>query len=663
MATGSIKGVRAVRPSSREIHAVTAPVDRVASAPLGGGAEPAEASLARRLDVLTAAHAAGWITEHSATSMRDWLTQSRYAADAPELGLRIDATQPGPAGWKELDDVFWTVIPFGTGGRRGRMYPVGCNAINDRTIGESAQGLADYVLDAIPPGVEPTCAIAYDTRHRSEHFARLCTEVLLASGFRVFFLRGYRSTPELSFTVRQQRATCGIMVTASHNPPSDNAVKVYWEGGVQVSPPHDAGIIERVMRVETVRREPFEQGVADGRVVFVEEEMDPAFVRAVLAQSSPGPRGVSILYTPLHGVGASAVVPVLRGAGFERLRLYGPQEEPDGDFPNVPGHVANPENPAVLGGPIEEARQRGDDLVLASDPDCDRLGAAAPLSRAAGAAWRTFTGNQLAALLCVQAIAGREARSGLEAGDFVVTTLVTTGLVRRVAEARGLTVDDTLLVGFKWIGQAIDQHGPDCFVFGAEESHGYLAGTHVRDKDAAVAALLMAEQAAGLASQGRTPHDLLDELHLRHGCHAERQVSIMLPGASGMDRMREIMAALRTAAPSSFGGLEVVRTRDQASLTTWRPGGVPESYAGVSSDLVIFDLAGLSEAGSGGPGRFPPLGNAVAARPSGTEPKIKFYLFAVAPPGSAADLAATRSGLEDRLDAIERDLRKVVGAG
>ena len=614
-----------------------------------------------RLAALAAARAAGRITEHSAATMRDWLVEPRYAEFATELAARIDRCAVEPGMWKELDDVYWTVIPFGTGGRRGTMYPVGSNAINDRTIGESAQGLADYVNGIVQPGEAPSCAIAYDTRHRSEHFARLCTEVLLAAGFRIFFLRGFRSTPELSFAVRHTGSTCGIMVTASHNPPSDNAVKVYWAGGVQVLPPHDKGIIDRVMRVETVRREAFDAGVAAGRVRFVEGEVDPAFVAAVLAQSAPGPRGISILYSPLHGVGASAVVPVLRGAGFERLRLFAPHEAPDGDFPNVPGHVANPENPAVLEGPIAEARQRGDDLVLASDPDCDRLGAAAPLTRLPGAEWRTFTGNQLCALLCSQAIAVRRARGGLRPGDYVVTTLVTTGLLRRIAEHHGLMVDDSQLVGFKWICAAVDRHGPEGFVFGAEESHGYLAGTHVRDKDASVAALLLAELTASLKAAGTTLHEKLDELFCAHGCHLERQVAITLPGASGMDRMKEIMAALRSKPPVRLGGLDVVRTRDYASLTTSVPGSAPAPFAGAKGDLVMFDLAGLPDAGSGSPGHFPALGNAVAARPSGTEPKIKFYLFTAASPCSCAELPHVKAALTARLDALEKDLRGLAG--
>ncbi len=621
-----------------------------------------DATASRQLELLDSARTAGTITDHSATTMRAWLTEPRYAEFAAELARLIDRAAAEPAVWKELDDAYWTVIPFGTGGRRGTMYPVGSNAINDRTIGESAQGLADYVRSVLPASETPSCAIAYDTRHRSEHFARLCTEVLLAAGFKVYFLRGVRSTPELSFAVRETQSSCGIMVTASHNPPSDNAVKVYWSGGVQVLPPHDKGIIDRVMQVDEIRRESFDAGVAAGRVVFVEQEIDPAFVAAVLRQAAPGPRDISILYTPLHGVGATAVVPVLTGAGFDRLRLYGPQAEPSGDFPNVPGHVANPENPAVLSGAIDEARQRGDDLVLASDPDADRLGAAAPLTRQPGADWRTFTGNQLGGLLCQQAIASRRERAASRSDDYVVTTLVTTGLVRRIAEDQGLRCDDSQLVGFKWICSTIDRLGPEGFVFGTEESHGYLAGTHVRDKDASVAALLMAELTAALKAAGRSPHEELDDLFCRFGCHQERQVSVMLPGASGMDRMKEIMATLRAEPPAAFGGLDVVRTRDQASLTTWTPGNEPQPYDGRSGDLVIFDLAGLEGAGERLPdGRFPPLANAVAARPSGTEPKIKFYLFTVSAPCLCEELPAIKESLSARLDALERGLRELTG--
>lgn len=611
---------------------------------------------------LDEAHQNGVITDHSVETMRSWLREPRYAEFAEQLADLIVRAKADQEIWKSLDDAYWTVIPFGTGGRRGKMFPVGSNAINDRTIGESAQGLAEYVMATRAKGSEPSCTIAYDTRHRSEHFAKLCSEILLAAGFKIFFLRGYRSTPELSYAVRYTESTCGIMVTASHNPPSDNAVKVYWSGGVQVLPPHDKGIIERVMQVNEISRFPFDDGVENGRVVFMEDEIDPAFVRAVLKQATPGSRDLSVVYTPLHGVGATAVLPVLQGAGFQNVRLYGPQAEPNGDFPNVPGHVANPENPEVLTGAIEEARNRSDDVVMASDPDCDRLGAAAALAPKKDSDWKTFTGNQLGALLAEWVLETKRRQNVLQPTDTIVTTLVTSGLVRHIGEKYGLSVIDGLQVGFKWIGRTIDDIGPEHFVFGCEESHGYLAGTHVRDKDASVAALLLAELAAELKAQGRTLHQKLDDLFCIHGCHLERQVAIKLPGAAGMDRMREIMAGLRANPPTELGGLAVRRTRDYGQLKVHDPEQGEMPLKGEQGDLVIFDL--LDPEGTGekdsGP-LFPPLGNAVAARPSGTEPKIKFYLFAVSQPMSAEALPAAKTVLEQRLNLLEEDLRSRVG--
>ncbi|HZN36022.1 MAG TPA: phospho-sugar mutase, partial [Pirellulaceae bacterium] len=302
------------------------------------------------------------LTPSAAENIRRWLSEPRYGEYAPQVAEHIAAGK-----WKELDDVFWTVIPFGTGGRRGRMYPIGCNAINDRTIGESAQGLAEYVKDVHVPSSEfkvhssetanselrtrnseLRCAIAYDTRHNSRRFAELCASVMVANGFRVYFLDGFRSTPELSFLVRHKQCACGIMVTASHNPPSDNAVKVYWSTGGQVIPPHDQGIVERVMNVQEIRRADFGPAVAEGQIVFCQAEIDAAFIQSVLGQRCPGPRALKIVYSPLHGVGEFAAVPALEADGFAEIEIFGPHREPSGDFPNVPGHVSNPENAAVF---------------------------------------------------------------------------------------------------------------------------------------------------------------------------------------------------------------------------------------------------------------------------------------------------------------------------
>ena len=303
---------------------------------------------------MKAAGREGKLSSAAVKNIHKWLTEPYLAQYAPQVAEHISAGQ-----WKELDDAFWTVIPFGTGGRRGRMYPIGCNAINDRTIGESAQGLADYVKKQVKK--RPlSCAIAYDTRHRSRHFAELCAEIMAAAGFTVYFLDGFRSTPELSFAVRYKKCDCGIIITASHNPPSDNAVKVYWSTGGQLLPPHDAASIRCMEKVTGIQRIQFAEGLSSGKIVYCQEEVDAAYISAVLKQSIAGPRDLKIIYSPLHGVGASAVCPVLEQAGFKDVEVFAPQAAPDGDFPNVPKHIANPENSAVFDAIIERAKEIGE---------------------------------------------------------------------------------------------------------------------------------------------------------------------------------------------------------------------------------------------------------------------------------------------------------------
>ncbi|MEO1496032.1 MAG: phospho-sugar mutase [Planctomycetota bacterium] len=587
--------------------------------------------------------AAEKITASAAENLKAWLTEPRYAEYVPEIAKTIAAGD-----WQTLDDVYWTIIPFGTGGRRGRMHPFGSNAINDRTIGESAQGLATYVKESLGEGAELSCALCRDTRHNGERFAKLCAEIMVAAGFKVHFLRGYRSTPELSFAVRHKRASCGIMVTASHNPPSDNAVKVYWSTGGQILPPHDAGIIDRVMNCQEIERADFDTAVTDGKIVFCEEEVDAAYIDAVLTQATPGPRDLKVIYSPLHGVGATAVVPVLERDGFTDVEVFGPHAEPDGDFPNVPGHVSNPERPVVFDAMIERAKEIGADLVVASDPDCDRIGLAAPLAPSSedggGDEWRTLSGNQIGALLADYVL---ETRQGtLTPEHFNVITLVTTQLTRRIGDAFGVRTITDLLVGFKWIAGAIDDNGPERFVFGTEESHGYMAGSYVRDKDGAVAAMLACELAAKLKADGQTLHQKLDSLFWQHGCHAERTLNVQMPGSEGMGRMKEVMAKFRAEPPAEVGELAVAQVRDY--LTNQKTiAGEKSPLEGPTGDLVILDLA--------------ECGNYVACRPSGTEPKIKFYLFAYTPAEQLHDMDDAKSDLEERLDAMEKDLRAFAG--
>jgi phosphomannomutase len=582
----------------------------------------------------------GQLSAAAEENLRAWLTEPRYREYAPQV---VEHVRSGK--WQQLDDAFWTIIPFGTGGRRGKMYPIGSNAINDRTIGESAQGLANYVKQAV--GQSPlSCAIAYDTRHRSRHFAELCAEVLVANGFKVWFLDGYRSTPELSVAVRHKRCSCGLMVTASHNPPSDNAVKAYWSTGGQLLPPHDRGVIDRVMAVDQIARVPFAQALADGRVEYCQEEVDAAYLRGIAKQSVSGPRQLKILYSPMHGVGASSVLPSLHAAGFNEIELYGPHAEPNGDFPNVPDHISNPENPATFDGPIAQAKEIGADLVLSTDPDADRLGCAAP-KKLGGPDWQTFTGNQIGSLLAEHVLESRKTAGKLSPNHYLVKTLVTTEMIRRIGDSYGVKTFGDLQVGFKWIGGLMDVVGPELFLLGCEESHGFLTGDYARDKDAAVAALMLAEFTAKAKAAGQSLHEKLDALFWQYGCHAEKTVSKTMPGSEGMNRMRKLMAGFRESPPTTICGIPIRQTRDYLKQVVIAAGGQC-ALDGPRGDMVIFDLAAE--------------GNYVAVRPSGTEPKVKFYLFAYEPPEQLANLDDTKRQLAERLATFQAELFKLADA-
>ncbi len=582
------------------------------------------------------------ITPSAAANIKSWLTEERYASYRDEVAKHIEENQ-----WQKLDDVFWTIIPFGTGGRRGRMYPIGSNAINDRTIGESAQGLADYVVDYAKREKRTdqlSCAIAYDTRHKSRHFTELCAGVMVAAGFKVYLLDDYRATPQLSFAVRYKKCDCGIMVTASHNPPSDNAVKVYWSSGAQVLPPHDKAIIERVMSCQEIRVTSFADAVASGNIEIVTDEIDRAFLEAASAQAFSGPRDAKVLYSPLHGVGAAAVMPLLKKDGFHQVEVYGPHEERSGDFPNVPGHVSNPENKAVFEAPIEYAKPNGFDCILATDPDCDRLGVAAPLTTDTSGDWGTFDGNQIGALLADYILSERKKAGTLSPNHYVIKTLVTTELIRRIADSYSVRCVGDLLVGFKYIAEVMDREGPDLFVFGTEESHGYLVGQYARDKDGAVACMLMSELVAKLKNHGKSLHDHLAELHRKHGYHKETLINLVMEGSEGMAAMQRLMAAFRSSPPKELSGIPVKQIRDYSSQKVLDvKTGNTSPLAGPKGDLIILDLA--------------EEGNYVAARPSGTEPKIKLYVFTRVAPADSVDLDSARDTIAKRLEGIETGMR------
>jgi len=586
-----------------------------------------------------AAVATGDLTASTAQNVSRWLTESQYSAFQPQLLSLVESGD-----FNELNRLFWERIPFGTGGRRGPMSEFGSATINDRTISESAHGLATYVLNwrrREGATTKPRAVVAFDSRHRSEEFAKRTACVLAANGFHVDYFPQPRSTPELSFAVRHLACDTGVMISASHNPPSDNGFKAYWSTGGQVLPPHDAGIIECVDAATVIPSLNFEAAVAKGEITVVGEAIDAAYVDNVCRLSLSSERGITALYTPLHGVGETSVYRVVQQAGFSEVSIYEPQRSQDGSFPNVPDQLPNPERAAVFGPAIEQAKKTSVDLVLASDPDADRMAVAV---RDRTGQFVCLTGNQLGALLTEYVLNRKQAAGLLSSDNFVVETLVTTPLMAAIAESYGVQVVQNVLVGFKHIAAEIDARDPGKFLFAAEESLGFMAGEYCRDKDAAVGALFVLEMAAELKRAGRTLLDHLEELYRRHGYYLEDTISTMCPGPTGQAKIRQIMVAFRTSPPAVVGGCvwEAVRDFQQHEVRSLPSNQCVERLESPCGDLLIFQ------------GQSDDFHVSVAMRPSGTEPKIKFYYFIRTSPQS--ELAPSRQAAAKCLKDIQAAL-------
>ena len=597
-------------------------------------------------ETLVVAEREGKISPSAAANIKRWLTEAPFA---PYRRAILDDIAAG--NWKQLDDAFYAVLEFGTGGRRGHMYPVGTNVLNARTMSESARGLADYITLKKGPDSPRSCVIARDTRHNSPEFAKICATVLAAAGFKVHLFPEPRSTPLLSTAVRFLKCDAGIMITASHNAPIDNGFKCYDAHGNQVVPPDDTGIIACVQAASAhdIPQKDYEQALSDGSIVLVGKEVDDVYLNAVVSESVSHARELSIVYTPMHGVGESSCAAALRRAGFAKVNVLASQRTPDGDFPNVPGHVSNPEIPKTLDAAIEEAKRTGADLVIASDPDADRIGIAVPVTGDPKGAWTTLDGNQIGAVLAAFVMKETEAKGRLRSDHYIVTTLVTSQMARAVATREGVRTEDDLLVGFKWIGKRMDEAGPAGFLFGFEESHGYLKGTHCRDKDAGVAALLFAELAATVKDRKQTVLEYLDDLYIDVGHYGEKLINKTLEGREGAAQIKTLMNAFRTLPPVSIGGLAVTDVYDYKTHEIRSRDNTVRLLPEPSGDLIIFHLDAS--------------GTRFAVRPSGTEPKIKFYLFARTDTHGITDrdaLIEVKAKTAARLDRMAADIDRYI---
>ncbi len=540
--------------------------------------------------------------------------------------------------WEELSDRFWRELDFGTGGLRG-VIGGGNNRINPYTIRKATQGLAAYIKSHVPER-ERIAVVSYDSRHYSDLFAEEAARVLASSGIKTYLFTGLRPTPVLSYAVRRLGACAGIMVTASHNPAKYNGYKVYWSDGAQVVPPHDKGIIAEVRSVSgSVPAMDRAEAEAKGLIIPIDNEIDTAY-RDMVVSLSLNPeliqkRGsdLKIVYSPLHGTGTVPVESVLEKLGIHIITVP-EQREPDGDFPTV--EFPNPEIAPALKMALDLAARENADLVMATDPDADRLGIAVPFK----GEWRLITGNQLGALLADYIFRSLKEQGNLPANPVFINTIVTSEFQNRIADYYGAE-SFRVLTGFKYIGEKIRQFEADgnhSYVFGGEESYGYLVGTEVRDKDAVSAASMTAEMTLWNRERGKTVMEHLEELWSRFGYWRESLISRNFEGQEGQSVMDSLMASLRKNPPQSIASLAVTAVRDYKDGTTKsKPEGIASKNIHLpSSNVLQFVLED---------------GSLVTARPSGTEPKIKFYASCRSDNG--ADYQKADKELAERIKGID----------
>lgn len=539
-------------------------------------------------------------------NIKVWLKKEEF-----EKGI-VDMINEGKI--EELNNAFFQVIPFGTGGRRGLMG-VGSNRINAETIAESAQGFGDYLVDyfGAKKVKEQGIVITYDIRHNSKLFAETAAEVFAGNGIKVYFYNGVRSTPQISFTIRKLKAIGGAMISASHNPPSDNGIKIYWENGGQIVPPHDKNIIKKVMKVTKIKKLDFKKAIKTGKIKMLGDELDRAFVKTVGNLSLGNYRDAHILFTPLNGCASTSFLPVLKNVGFKKIETVKSQMPFDPNFKGVAKQIPNPEVPISLDVATKQAKKNKVDVVVAADPDADRIGVVSPKS-VKKQNYIFLNGNQIGALLLDYITKVLSKKTNLKK-SIMIKTVVTTDLLTKIAEDNGCKVITDLPVGFKYIGNAIDTRlAGNKFLFGAEESHGYLYGDYARDKDGAVAALLICEYAAYLKKEGKTLFEQLEEIKKKYGYYRELLQAVFYKGMDGMDKMVKIMANLRQRMPTEVASLRVDVVLDQLTKKFIDPKNnkTVGKYTGFLDNTLIFYLDKEKMM-------------RVVVRPSGTEPKIKFY--------------------------------------
>ena len=564
-----------------------------------------------------------------------WLEGNYDEATKAQVKYLIDNDK------KELTECFYKDLEFGTGGLRGIMG-VGSNRMNEYTVGMATQGLSNYLKECFA-GQEVKVAVAHDSRNNSRFFAERVADIFASNGFKVYLFDELRPTPELSFAIRELGCQSGVVVTASHNPKEYNGYKAYWADGAQVTPPHDKNIIAEVEKITSIDQ--IELGKNPENITILGKEFDDIYLARIKGLSMASEavaknHDMKIVYSPMHGAGVKLVPASLRNFGFTNIIMVEEQSVVDGNFPTVAS--PNPEERATMSMAIELARKEGAELVIATDPDADRIAIAVLDDKGE---YVLLNGNQTMVLLLSYMLTRWGELGKLDGKQFVIKTIVTSEMVKAVADAYGVKCYDCL-TGFKYIAKIIrENEGKTTYIGGGEESFGFLAGDFVRDKDAVSACALAAEAMAWAKEKGLTLHEWLKELYVKYGFYREGLVSVVRKGKEGAEEIQKMMVDMRTNPPKTILGSPVVKINDFLSLE--------------QTDVLTGSKTPIEQDKSNVLQFFTEDGSKVSVRPSGTEPKIKFYFGVCAPLSSTERFDEVQAELDAKIEAIKKELNLI----
>ncbi len=536
----------------------------------------------------------------------------------------------------DLEDAFYRNLEFGTGGLRGIMG-VGTNRINKYTIGMATQGFANYLNKCFS---DVKVAIAHDSRNNSREFAEITANVFGANGIKVYLFDALRPTPELSFAIRRFKCQGGVVCTASHNPKEYNGYKAYWDDGGQVVPPHDKNVITEVEAIKSIEDVKWQGG--ESNISIIGKEIDDEYIKMVAGLSvypevCKAQHDLKIVYTPIHGSGIKLVPQVLQAFGFDNVHIVEQQATPDGNFPTV--NYPNPEEKETMSIGLNKAKELDADILLGTDPDADRVGIGVKNHKGE---WILMNGNQTALLAFNYIIEARKIKGTAKPNDMVIKTIVTTDLIDEIAKQNNIACYN-VLTGFKWIAELIkEKEGKENYVIGGEESFGLMIGDNVRDKDAVSAVALLCEMAAYEKNQGKRLFDKLIELYLQYGFYKENLISITKKGMNGSKEIADMMQGYRDNPPKIINGCDVIQLLDYEQQTSKNLSTGESGKIGLPKSNVLQFI--LSD------------GSKISARPSGTEPKIKFYFSVNTKLNSAEEFEETEKKLDGKIEAIINDM-------